>query len=89
MTVMENLEIGGYPLKRQEAKERISEVLKIFQVLKDRLKQDAGNLSRGEQQMVALARVLVPKPKPLILDEPSLGLSPKLIGAVLTRPKRC
>ena len=82
LTVMENLEIGGYPLPRKEAKERIAHVLGLFPALKERTRQDAGRLSGGEQQMVALARALVPKPKLLLLDEPSLGLAPNLVAMV-------
>ena len=88
LTVMENLGIGGYPLPRREAKERIARVLDLFPVLKERLRQDAGKLSGGEQQMVALARAMVPKPKLLMLDEPSLGLAPNLVASVFERIAR-
>ncbi|MBN2138350.1 MAG: ABC transporter ATP-binding protein [Sedimentisphaerales bacterium] len=85
LTVMENLEIGGFQLPRNELKGRIARVFQMFPVLKERARQDAGKLSGGEQQMLALARALIPNPKLLMLDEPSLGLSPNLVTTVFRK----
>jgi branched-chain amino acid transport system ATP-binding protein len=83
MSVGENLSMGGYLIPDQrEMERRLDEVVELFPRLKERLGQSAGSLSGGEQQMLAMGRALMAQPNVLLLDEPSMGLAPKLVEEI-------
>ncbi|MCF0261880.1 MAG: ABC transporter ATP-binding protein [Sphaerochaetaceae bacterium] len=82
MTVQENLEMGAYSRPNTEIKDSIEQVFELFPRLKERKTQIGGTLSGGEQQMLAMGRALMAKPKLIMLDEPSMGLAPLLVDLI-------
>lgn len=85
MTVIDNLEIGAFQRREGNIKSEIEDIINLFPALKDKRNQKAGALSTGEQQMVALGRALMQKPKLLLADEPSLGLSPSYVDTLFEK----
>jgi len=82
LSIEDNLRLGGYTRARDESDAALVRVFEMFPVLKSRRRQPAGTLSGGQQQMLAMGRGLMAKPKLLLLDEPSMGLAPRLVAEI-------